>query len=276
MMTQTHKRILSGIGLILLAILSFNLGKFFSEALLWLVGLMLIHEIFVNFLGKKKFSFAEFRQWLFYTTLLWGSLFSGNFKQLASVAFGLELIIHIFFTWMLFSSAKQEKAISFLKEKSSEVIFIYIYLVLLPLFYLLSFSNWRSLLGFLFILTFSTDIGAWFFGVNFGRHKVMPKISPKKSYEGLWGGVLSSWGLGFLYASFVFPDLSWEQSLWFIPLAIVAQTGDFVQSMFKRHVHLKDSSSLIPGHGGVYDRIDGLIFLAPLFVLFIHSYAMGA
>jgi len=137
---------------------------------------------------------------------------------------------------------------------------------------LLNFSNWR-LITILFVLTtYGMDTGAWFFGRKFGSRKLWPSVSPNKTVEGLIGGMFTS---GFLSMIFVFATTKqFSITLFFIFSCFggLSQLGDLFQSKFKRLVGLKDSSSLIPGHGGVYDRIDSLIFLAPFFALFCLKY----
>ena len=118
------------------------------------------------------------------------------------------------------------------------------------------------------------DTGAWFFGKMFGKHKLWPKISPNKTVEGLVGGMAISGVLGHLFW-FKFID---DSVMWiFVPFAILgflSQLGDLVQSKFKRQFKIKDSSSLIPGHGGMYDRIDSLVFVLPFFAIVMNYYYM--
>jgi phosphatidate cytidylyltransferase len=115
-----------------------------------------------------------------------------------------------------------------------------------------------------------TDIGAYFTGRTFGGPKIAPKISPSKTWSGLFGGMagaglmmtLVNYGNGMLTVN------SWKGSLSYAPLqtmiagvfvAVVAQAGDFFESWMKRRAGVKDSGSLIPGHGGLFDRTDGLL-----------------
>lgn len=124
-----------------------------------------------------------------------------------------------------------------------------------------------------FILVFYVSIWtnnsfAYLFGSTIGKHKLFPAISPKKSWEGYFGGMFAT--LLFLYVSEqTHPALGthWITLGVFIPL--LATVGDFVQSYFKRRVNVKDSGSLIPGHGGFYDRMDSVIYCAPFYYLFL-------
>jgi phosphatidate cytidylyltransferase len=108
------------------------------------------------------------------------------------------------------------------------------------------------------------DTGAYFIGVRFGHHKLWPRISPKKSWEGFWGGLGSATLAAALMAHFWLPGVSaWQGALLGVLVGCVGPLGDLSESLFKRQSGVKDSSQLIPGHGGVLDRVDSFIFVAP-------------
>jgi phosphatidate cytidylyltransferase len=119
----------------------------------------------------------------------------------------------------------------------------------------------------MFAIIWSTDIFAFFAGKILGGAKLAPKISPNKTWSGLFGGVIASMAIGFM-SSFMFSG----GVLFFIflsaLLSIVEQISDLLESKFKRIFGVKDSSNIIPGHGGVLDRMDGMMLVAPL-VLFL-------
>ncbi|MCB2089681.1 MAG: phosphatidate cytidylyltransferase [Sphingomonadaceae bacterium] len=137
----------------------------------------------------------------------------------------------------------------------------------------------RSLYGFfegnvpwfllaLLCTVIATDVGAYFTGRTIGGPKIAPSISPSKTWSGLLGGMVC--GGGALVALFHFNGFE-GSSIVFIPgaiLAIVAQAGDFLESWMKRRAGVKDSSNLIPGHGGFFDRVDGLLAVAFVFYPF--------
>ncbi len=121
------------------------------------------------------------------------------------------------------------------------------------------------LLLWTFVITWSTDIGAYFAGRRFGRRKLAPALSPNKTVEGLVGGVIAATVMG---GAMVFATGLGRPLLFLAPLfAIAAQAGDLFQSGMKRRAGVKDSGRLLPGHGGVFDRIDGLIPVAALTAL---------
>ena len=122
------------------------------------------------------------------------------------------------------------------------------------------------------LMVWSVDIGGYVVGLSLRGPKLAPRISPNKTWSGLIGGVILAVAVSFIYIYVVknIFDLAMpmREQLKFAQLgaiiAIIAQIGDLVESAIKRHLNIKDSSSLIPGHGGVFDRIDGLIFSAPI------------
>jgi phosphatidate cytidylyltransferase len=124
----------------------------------------------------------------------------------------------------------------------------------------------QVLLLFLLVLVAAADIGAYFGGRAFGRHKLAPRVSPNKTWEGLWAGMLAAAGVGtaggLLFGE---PLLPWVFMC--MAVALVSVVGDLVESMFKRKAGLKDSSALLPGHGGVLDRLDSLTAAGPVFLL---------
>ena len=118
------------------------------------------------------------------------------------------------------------------------------------------------LLIWAFIVTWSTDIGAYFAGRRFGKHKLAPTVSPNKTREGLYGGIILATLCGGAWV--LAADLG-RPLLGFPPLfAIAAQMGDLFESWMKRRAGMKDSGNWLPGHGGVLDRLDGLVPVAVL------------
>ena len=130
-------------------------------------------------------------------------------------------------------------------------------------------SPYPILKWMVFITAFSTDIFAYFTGYFLGKHKLCPTLSHKKTIEGAVGGTIGTIILSCLFGYF-FLDGQW---LTMIPLgilgAVFAQLGDLTASAFKRKMGIKDYGNLIPGHGGIMDRFDSVIFTAPLVYCFI-------
>ena len=119
-----------------------------------------------------------------------------------------------------------------------------------------------SLLLWVFLVTWATDIGGYFVGRRFGKRKLAPSISPGKTVEGLWGGVAAAASFGAAWV--VAADLNRALILLAPLFAIAAQGGDLFESKIKRQAGIKDSGDWLPGHGGVLDRLDGLVPVAVL------------
>lgn len=126
--------------------------------------------------------------------------------------------------------------------------------------------GWKVVLTHCLII-WAGDSGAYYLGSRFGRHRLAPQVSPKKSWEGVIGGVVGSFFAVWVCRVVFFPELGWAPALALAALlSVLAPLGDLVESLFKRDVGVKDSSTVLPGHGGFLDRTDSLFFAAP-FVL---------
>ena len=123
------------------------------------------------------------------------------------------------------------------------------------------------------MLVWAADSGAYFSGRVFGKRKLAPKVSPGKSWEGVVGGLITALVLAFVFIHFSGDALVGERNIsGFVILSVatvaISVLGDLTESMFKRESGVKDSSQLIPGHGGVLDRIDSLTAAVPFFSYF--------
>ena len=127
----------------------------------------------------------------------------------------------------------------------------------------------RDALLYILLLVWCADIGAYFFGRRFGKAKLAPRVSPGKSWAGVYGGMFTTAVLAMLCSLYWALTLTQALTLLGITLVVagVSVLGDLFESMVKRHQGMKDSSRLLPGHGGVMDRIDSLTAAVPLFVL---------
>lgn len=138
--------------------------------------------------------------------------------------------------------------------------------------HLILIRHWPSGVTWTFLLVavvFAGDTGAFYVGRAAGRRKLAPRLSPGKTVEGAFGGLAAGLVVGILFKCFFFNHIGWL--LWItliLLLGVAAQTGDLFESMLKRSVHIKDSGNIMPGHGGLLDRIDGLIFATPCLYYF--------
>ncbi|MGJ7921030.1 phosphatidate cytidylyltransferase [Neobacillus sp. LXY-4] len=120
----------------------------------------------------------------------------------------------------------------------------------------------------LFII-WATDSGAYFIGRAIGKNKLWPEISPKKTVEGFFGGIVSALIVAVLFILFAEMNTTlWKLLLATTFLSIFGQIGDLVESAIKRHYNIKDSGRILPGHGGILDRFDSLLFVLPLMHFF--------
>jgi phosphatidate cytidylyltransferase len=120
----------------------------------------------------------------------------------------------------------------------------------------------------MFALIWINDTGAYCVGSTLGKHRLCERLSPKKSWEGFWGGMLFC-----IIASLIYAYISKTPMLANLILAVIvsafATLGDLFESMLKRSAGVKDAGNIIPGHGGVLDRIDSLLFVAPAVAIFM-------
>ena len=150
------------------------------------------------------------------------------------------------------------------------VIYVALPMALLTFFpMMLGNGEWKpwSVILYIFII-WANDVFAYLFGITLGKHRLFERISPKKSWEGFFGGILGAMAMGFVAAKVLDANVA----MW-IGLALIAAItgvfGDLVESLLKRSVDVKDSGSFIPGHGGWLDRFDALIFSVPFAFIYL-------
>lgn len=130
-------------------------------------------------------------------------------------------------------------------------------------------SHGPQTLLFFLLLIWAADVGAYFAGKRWGKYKLLPAVSPKKTWQGLWGGLLLSFIVAVISVRLLQIDMaSWILLLFMVILLnLYSVTGDLFESMLKRFSNVKDSGHILPGHGGVLDRLDSVTATAPLFLL---------
>ena len=146
------------------------------------------------------------------------------------------------------------------------------FIVIILAFLELNTFSWQKPLGCLFLL-WASDTGAYFAGTKFGKTKLFERVSPKKSWEGSIGGFIASMIVAYVLSRYFLDLKVWQ---WFGcgAIIVVAGTyGDLVESLFKRSIHIKDSASTIPGHGGFLDRFDGLLLSIPFIITFLKLFS---
>ena len=151
--------------------------------------------------------------------------------------------------------------------------------VVLPFFFLMLLPFVKSiytpsLIIATIVIIWTNDSFAYLVGKNFGKRKLFEKVSPKKTIEGFIGGLFFAVlvGVGIGYYSGNFPLIHW--AIIAILISVFGTLGDLVESKFKRKAGVKDSGTIMPGHGGLLDRLDSLFFLAPFLYLYIHFFVV--
>ncbi|CAD0009023.1 phosphatidate cytidylyltransferase [Flavobacterium salmonis] len=284
-MNETLKRTISGavyIALLLTSIL------FSTESFIILFGIFLIIAIyeFCNLVNLGKV-FSIIFGILLYTVIILVSHYNKettaffndtlnlntNIQQLDLILLAVTIVISIKCILFLFYDSVQKISIS------SKYLYLLGYITL-PFVFIVKISfgandyNPKIIIG-LFILIWTNDTFAYLVGKSIGKHKLFERISPKKTIEGFLGGTLFASFAGFLISKFYIqpnPEFSNKSILIWMIIALIVSifgtTGDLIESKFKRIAGVKDSGAIMPGHGGVLDRLDSVIFVAPVIFLF--------
>lgn len=175
----------------------------------------------------------------------------------------------MYWEWVRMTKSSEKKIIWWISG------ILYIVIPSISLGYIMHFGSNVMFVVLFFI--WSVDIGAYFAGKTIGGPKIAPKISPNKTWAGLFGAMVASSILLIIATSNsdYFPDINIIYIIiTSILLSVLAQTGDFFESWVKRKFNVKDSSNIIPGHGGLLDRLDGLLFISPAIAILLTLLAM--
>ncbi len=190
--------------------------------------------------------------------LLAGTLFFFSYKEIDMVAIYILLIATIFVNLFLFREVLVLYKFSLFEKRR----YLYIFFYIINGFVFLTLIPPKFIIG-VFILIWSNDTFAYLIGKRFGKRKLIERISPKKTLEGFFGGIIGTIIAGFFI--FIYTSLL-SLVIWLLLaliISIIGTIGDLIQSKFKRQVGLKDSGRLMPGHGGLYDRLDSIIYASP-------------
>ena len=268
-MSNTQLRIISAVTLITITTSCLLTGIIPSTFLLLLLGIICLDELTCNFSRKKRFSFEYcIIQVLFILPFSYLTLFHFDYNLILLIV-KISLVLNLLTILYLFFPPIDSKKVINLLNKYTLLYVLIVLPSLLSLSFILYQKNWQILAIILLLLNGGMDIGAWFFGKFFGKRKLCKKISPNKTIEGLIGGAITAGILSSAGWYFLVDTNGFKLFFLFLLLGLSSQVGDLIQSKLKRQFEIKDSSKLIPGHGGFYDRIDGLLFLSPFYTFFI-------
>ena len=261
-MSNLLQRSFSGIIYIVIFISAILYSKESYIALMSVFGVLCVWEF------TKMINFKSFAPYVFFVILLFLIL-----KRIDSYATTGILLITILSSIYLIYQLYSKKEFIFLDERSKlgltirYLIFSFIFLVILPFYN--GVYNPNILIGILVII-WVNDSFAFLVGKNLGKNKLFVSVSPKKTIEGFVGGVFFA-----IITSYFISQYFTEFALinWLIIAAIVSvlgTLGDLIESKFKRQAKIKDSGNIMPGHGGMLDRLDSLLFVAPFVYLYIN------
>ena len=288
-MNETVKRALSGTLYIVLLLASI---LYSTESFLVLFGVFLVITLyeFCNLIHVKK-PFPLIFGLLIYTGIILLSNYRSEseafltetFQREFSLTFDLQTLNLVLLAITIVVAIK---CILFLFYDSIQTVSIsskYLYLlgyIILPFIFITKISfgvkeyNPKIIIG-LFILIWTNDTFAYIVGKSIGKHKLFERISPKKTIEGFIGGIVFAIFAGFLISKFLIqanPKFSQKSILIWCSIALIVgimgTIGDLIESKFKRIAGVKDSGKIMPGHGGILDRLDSVIFVAPFVFLF--------
>ena len=250
----------------IIAILIFANNYVFS-AILTIVAMISLREYFNAFKSKAKPV-----EWIGYIACLLIAVITIIPKQYILYVVGLTipLLVAILFIQVIVTNMKT--TVNDIIITLFGIIYVVGFLIFIPLIF--NLEKGKILIWYLFITAWGSDSAAYFVGINFGKHKITP-ISPKKSLEGCIGGIVGAVALAEAFTlgfnTFVNAELSYLIMGAIVGVAtIFSQFGDLAASTIKRYAEIKDFGNLFPGHGGMLDRIDSILFISPfLYFLFM-------
>lgn len=263
------KRILSGIVLFpIFALILIFANKYIVDVFISIVAIMSLHEFYKAFKGK-----ANPIQWTGYITAGLISLIHVIPAQYVLSVITLLILMNILVLFVQSIATSMKRNINDIAISLLGICYIIFFLMFAPLIRD-SLENGKILIWYVFFIAWGTDMFAYFIGRHFGKHKFTP-ISPNKSIEGCLAGGVGAIIFSLLYTlvcnSFFGTNFNYIYIFGIsVFLSIISQIGDLAASSIKRYCGIKDYSNLIPGHGGLLDRIDSVIFILP-FAYFLLS-----
>lgn len=269
-MNNFTKRIVFGFIYIALIVSSSILGAIYFYLLFFVFMIFCVYE-FLNIIKLKSVYPYIIAVTSFSVAVISNNniiVFRDDFSQKVIISVFI-LLIYLTLVTALISSRKI--AIQYLGRIFLTLIYIIIpfsLLVKLPYLNYDKSFDMTVILG-IFILVWSNDIFAFLIGKNFGKNKLIERVSPNKTIEGFLGGFIFTFIAGFFVSNYC---QSIQPIQWFaiaIIISIFGVLGDLIESMFKRQANIKDSSNFIPGHGGFLDRLDSIIFAIPFIYLYL-------
>ncbi len=260
-MSNFSKRLIFGIVYVLLIVAATTTNNYLFFGLFYIFMLFAVYEF------QKMINLVNYIPYIFGTLLFSSTLLHQlNLSIIANTLYIIAiLVVFISFIFTLLDESKI--AVNHLGKLALTILYTIIPFILLVK--LAEISSPLIVLG-IFILTWTSDTFAYLVGRQFGKHKLFERISPKKTIEGFVGGIVFTLIAAYILAIY-FNEINLIQWLIIaIIISVFGVLGDLIESMFKRQANVKDSSNLIPGHGGFLDRLDSIIFAIPFIYAFIY------
>jgi phosphatidate cytidylyltransferase len=268
-MSNNTTRIISGVVLLGFVVVCLYLGQTASLIAVGIIGPFIIDELITNFYDQRRFS----KRYLFAQIFYFLAYYFFNFYQISQSSFSFwisaGILLNVLLLLYLFIVYKKSEFLLKVFRATSWGAGLYVVIPMICIAYIIHFDKWLFFFVGLIILNFMVDTAAYFTGKKLGKHKLWEAVSPKKTVEGMIGGVFFSVLATSIYWNHFIQEVTPLTVFFFIIVACCSQVGDLAQSKLKRQFDIKDSSSLIPGHGGVYDRVDSLMFVAPLYSFYL-------
>ena len=263
-MKDLLKRILSGIVYISLFLFSIFWSPYSYEILILLFGISCLYEL------KKILNLNSYWVFLFYLIIGWFFILKDPSEDLVFVLSCLTLGADLFLVLHLFS--KQSLNYNDLQKTVLSLLYVgggIVFLILLP-HREIGFEPW--LITGILLLMWTNDSFAYLIGRNFGKRRWFPEISPMKTVEGYIGGLLFSVLAAILISRYISILSLGQWMIMSLTIVVFGNIGDLVESRLKRSAGVKDSGDILPGHGGLLDRLDSLLFAAPFAFLVLHLF----
>jgi len=240
---------------------------FFDQVSFEILGLILSIIVLFEFVEITKLPKRTLIIGLLFYLIL-NFFFSEN-EIVTNVFLTISILVNLFLMLTLFTN----KSFKFNKVQNSFFLISYLVLSLYFLFSIPTLSNSYNPLSILFLLViiWSSDSAGYFFGIKYGKRKLMESISPKKTVVGFVSGLLSSIIVSITFALIINFENTFKLILIGISISFIGSVGDLIESKFKRQYAIKDSGKILKSHGGMFDRLDSLIFVAP-FVYLLYKF----
>ena len=256
-------RIISGVVGAVVLILILLLGETAVNLAVAVAGIIALYEMYKSVGAVKNI-------WM----LLYGAILALVLPFMDGSFGGIFLMVVLYTVAMFVTMLFNHETVSVEAMSKTYCLTLYITLFMSCIAYIRGMDDGASLIWVVIIGSFASDIFAYFTGVFLGKHKLCPKISPKKTIEGSVGGIVGTALCFVLYGVVLSTFLAFKvKYLQLIILGVIAaaisQIGDLIASIIKRQYGIKDYGNIMPGHGGIMDRCDSLMFVAPVVYIYL-------